>query len=109
MVYSYRLFSPPSRNDSDKLNYLFDYVGSTYITESAYTSQKLTQYCNLTNDDLIIDGAFGEMWRREFLTRLFWAGQKIVEEKNITEISNAVSTPVLISLLRTYMQKCIQA
>ena len=86
----FRLFSPPPQNESEKLDYLFDYIGSTYITESAYTSQKLTQYSSLTHDDLIIDGAFGEMWRREFLTRLYWTGQKIVEEKNIEVISNAV-------------------
>jgi hypothetical protein len=86
----FRLFSPTVLNESDKLNYLFEYIGSTYISESAYTSQKLMHFSNLSKDDLIIDGAFGEMWRREFLTRLYWAGQKIVEEKNFTDISNAV-------------------
>ncbi|MDR3667199.1 MAG: hypothetical protein P4L35_10195 [Ignavibacteriaceae bacterium] len=86
----YRLFSPAAQNESDKLNYLFEYIGSTYISESAYTSQKLTHYSNLSQNDLIIDGAFGEMWRREFLTRLYLAGPKIVEGKNLTGISNAI-------------------
>jgi len=86
----FRLFSPPPSNESDIINYLFDFIGSTYITESAFNSQKLMQYSNLSQDDLIIDGAFGEMWRREFLTRFYWAGHKIVEEKNIEKISNAI-------------------
>jgi hypothetical protein len=86
----FRLFSSVIQNESDKLNYLFEYIGSTYISESAFTSQKLMQYSNLLQDDLIIDGAFGEMWRREFLTRLYWAGQQIVEEKKIADISNAI-------------------
>jgi hypothetical protein len=86
----FHLFSPASLNESDKINYLFEYIGSTYISESVYTSQKLMHFSNLSQDDIIIDGAFGEMWRREFLTRLYWAGNKIVEEKKFTDISNAI-------------------
>jgi hypothetical protein len=86
----FRFFSSSSSNTPDIINSLFEYIGSTCITEPAFTSQKLMQYGSLSRDDLIIDGAFGEMWRREFLTRLYWTGHRVVEEKNITKISNAI-------------------
>lgn len=86
----FRFFSSSPAKTSDIINSLFEYIGSTYITEPAFTSQKLMQYGSLSPDDLIIDGAFGEMWRREFLTRLYWTGHKVVEEKNMEKISNAI-------------------
>lgn len=86
----FRLFTPPVLNDSDKLNYLFEYIGSTYISESAFNSQKLMQYSNLSYDDLIIDGGLGELWRRGYLNRLLWKGQNVVKAKNINGISNAL-------------------
>jgi hypothetical protein len=76
-----------SEEDKSKLiNELFEYIGSTYIRESAFVSRKLVYYNNLTNEELIIDGAFGEIWRREFLTKFYYKGKKYVEEENYDKI-----------------------
>lgn len=66
---------------------LCEYVGSTYLTESGYISRKLMHYASLPQDSLIIDGGFGEIWRREFLTRLYHFGKNDILDKNTQSIA----------------------
>lgn len=79
-----------SDNEFDKQNILSDlseYVGATYLTESGFISRKLMHYESLPHDSIIIDGGFGEIWRREFLTRLYHFGKNDLLYKNIENIS----------------------
>ena len=86
----YHLYADTSREDSDLLNNLYEYIGQTYITESAFTSQNLTHYSCLPKNDIIIDGGFGEIWRREFLTKLLVTGKHALEKRDLTVISNTL-------------------
>lgn len=69
------------------LSELDDYIGVTYLAESGFISRKLMHYKSLPKDSLIIDGGFGEIWRREFLTRLYHFGKNDILNKNIQNIS----------------------
>jgi hypothetical protein len=86
----YLLYSDSTSNDSRILDNLFEYVGATYLTESAFTSQNYMHYANISKDGYLIDGGFGEIWRREFLTRLLITGKKALEQKNLNTISNTL-------------------
>jgi hypothetical protein len=82
----HRLFSDNSLDGNDVLPELFEYVGATYLSESAFTSQKLMYYKTLPKEEIIVDGGFGEIWRREFLTRLYHFGKDDLENKNLENI-----------------------
>ena len=72
---------------------LREYVGATYLTDSGFTSRKLMYYDLLPGESLIIDGGFGEIWRREFLFKLFYEGEKHLLNKNLESISNYLINP----------------
>jgi len=78
----HKVYSLDELSTSAIIDNLFEYIGITYLTESGFTSQKLTHYKFFSEDELIIDGGFGEIWRREFLTRLFFYGKKDLENEN---------------------------
>lgn len=75
------------KNVDELIGELYEYIGNTYITESAFISRRLSHYGNFTNGELIIDGGFGEIWRREFLMRLSYNGEKYIEEENFEKIA----------------------
>lgn len=81
------VFSNGNQTQDDIIPELIEYVGSTYLTESGYTSQKLMNYRSLPKDSLIIDGGFGEIWRREFLTRLYYFGKDDLTNRNYENIT----------------------
>lgn len=56
---------------------LIDYCGQTIVNNSASSILQLNNYQLLRNWDnkTIIDGGFGEIWRREFFNRLFIKGK----------------------------------
>ena len=83
----YKLFSDKTHRQNNIVPELFDYIGSTYLTDSGFTSRKLMHYKLLTQDKIIIDGGFGEIWRREFLNRLYYLGKRDLENKNYENIS----------------------
>ena len=84
---NYKMLSENDYNQGNILSELVDYIGATYITESGFISRKLMQYRLLPQEGLIIDGGFGEIWRREFLTRLYHLGKNDLINKNIKNIS----------------------
>jgi len=43
-------------------------------------------YKSFPKNEIIIDGGFGEIWRREFLTRLYYFGKKDLVNKNFENI-----------------------
>ncbi len=82
----HRLFSDNTLDENDILPELIEYVGTTYLSESAFTSQKLMYYKTLPEKEIIVDGGFGEIWRSEFLTRLYHFGRDELENKNLENI-----------------------
>lgn len=84
----HKLFSDNIDRQNNIVSELFDYIGSTYLTESSFNSRKLMHYKSLSQNEIIIDGGFGEIWRREFLTRLYHFGKRDLENKNYENISN---------------------
>lgn len=84
----YQIISDDNYNHDNILPDLSEYVGATYLTESGYISRKLMHYKSLPQDKLIIDGGFGEIWRREFLTRLYHLGKNDLLKRNIKNISS---------------------
>ena len=83
----HQILSDNEFDNQNILSDLFEYVGATYLTESGFVSRKLMHYGSLPHDSIIIDGGFGEIWRREFLTRLYHLGKKDLLNKNAQSIS----------------------
>ncbi|MCZ6595234.1 MAG: hypothetical protein O6943_10025 [Bacteroidetes bacterium] len=83
----HKLFSDNTHKNNNIIPELFNYIGSTYLTDSGFTSRKLMHYKSLLPNEIIIDGGFGEIWRREFLTRLYHLGKNDLENKNYENIS----------------------
>jgi hypothetical protein len=82
----YKLLGKDSYNLSETDN-LFEYIGSTFMTQSAFNSVKLMNYSGLPGNDLIIDGGFGEIWRREYLALLNMRGRKFIETKDYAKVA----------------------
>jgi hypothetical protein len=84
----YKLFADEYPDENYMLSELFNYIGATYLTGSSFNSLKLFYYRLFPNNEIIVDGGFGEIWRREFLNRLYIFGKKDIEEKNFDNIFN---------------------
>jgi hypothetical protein len=69
-------------------------IVKTYIVESIVTNPvtsilNLRFYEKFTNQNkLIIDGGFGEIWRREFANKLLLLGKKALQQKDAFKIVN---------------------
>ena len=84
----YKLYADEYPDENNILAELFNYIGSTYLTGSSINSLKLFYFRLFPNDEIIVDGGFGEIWRREFLNRLYVFGKKDIEEKNFSNVNN---------------------
>lgn len=89
--FKHQILSDNEYNNDNILSDLFEYIGATYVTESGFISRKLMHYESLPQDNVIIDGGFGEIWRREFLTRLYHLGKNDLLNKNVQNISRYLS------------------
>jgi hypothetical protein len=89
----HKLFPDSTDRQNNIVPELFDYISSTYLTDSGFTSCKLMHYKSFSKNEIIIDGGFGEIWRREFLTRLYYFGKKDLENKNYENISKYLIHP----------------
>ena len=85
---SYKLFTNAAETGNNVIHELTDYIKTTYITESGFNSLKLMHYKLFSQDEVIIDGGFGEIWRREFLNRLYHFGKKDIENQNYEKVYN---------------------
>ncbi|MHB8931191.1 MAG: asparagine synthase-related protein [Melioribacteraceae bacterium] len=64
-----------------------DYSSGTIVNNAASGFLQLRNYNELVGrDEIIIDGGFGEIWRREFFNRLLITGSKALRDKNEKEI-----------------------
>ncbi len=68
-------------------NDLQHYSLMSTVNNSATSLLHLQNYDSLQIDNgIVIDGGFGEIWRREFFYKLFFYGKKLILEKRINEI-----------------------
>jgi hypothetical protein len=87
LKFKHRILSIKNPDTDGIISELFEYIGATYLTDSGFNSRKLMHYKYLSPDELIIDGGFGEIWRREYLTHLYHFGKKDLENRNYSNIS----------------------
>lgn len=66
---------------------LKDYVGQTVVNNCASSFLQLRNYYGLEcGNQIVIDGGFGEIWRREFFNRLLFLGSKFILNGDIEKI-----------------------
>lgn len=64
-----------------------EYVSATIINSEASAILQLRNYNQLSGrDEIVIDGGFGEIWRRDFFNRLLLTGYKSLLRKDACEI-----------------------
>ncbi len=64
-----------------------EYVLQSLVNNSVSSFIQLRNYDHFKNkNDVLIDGGFGEIWRREFFNRLLISGKKYLKEKNVDAI-----------------------
>ena len=65
------LFDEPLPEVNELINELFEYIGSTILNDSISTIVNLRNFAQMgNNSNIIIDGGFAEIWRREFFYRI---------------------------------------
>jgi hypothetical protein len=73
--------------DDSIIKEIADYVSGTLVNNAASGFLQLRNYNKLVGrNEIIIDGGFGEIWRREFFNRLLITGQKTLINNNAKEI-----------------------
>lgn len=72
---------------SETISEIKNYTGLTLVNNPASAIRQLRNYNGLVNlGKIIVDGGFGEIWRREFLFKLQLKGSKAILNKNSEEI-----------------------
>ncbi|MFH1051038.1 MAG: hypothetical protein V1779_08960 [bacterium] len=82
-------------NEPDKIiAELKEYLSFTFACNPASEIIQLMNYKSIqSKQDVIIDGGFGEIWRRQFLNKLFYFGKNAIQNVNIPEIIKYMSLP----------------
>ena len=77
-----------TEQSSDQLiKQMGEYVSQTLLNNAASSIFQLNNYSKLANRNLVIvDGGFGEIWRREFFYKLYLKGREKLISKNIEGI-----------------------
>jgi hypothetical protein len=76
-------FNEPIPKPADCLTILKEYIGQTGAGETASAFLKLRYYPIVhSQNKFIIDGGFGEIWRRQYLNRLLRRGKKALKSGN---------------------------
>lgn len=71
----------------ETINELKEYVLLSLVNNSVSSFIQLRNYDYFKNkNDVLIDGGFGEIWRREFFNRLLISGKKDLRDKNVDNI-----------------------
>jgi hypothetical protein len=75
------------QNGSDYLAEIQDYEAQTLVNNGVSGYLQLVNYNKLAvRNEIVIDGGFGEIWRREFFNRLLYKGRHLLISKNIKGI-----------------------
>ncbi len=84
----YRQINLPQPPFETILTELKEYAASTLVNNPASAIMQLRNYNELRNKNYaVMDGGFGEIWRREFLFKLELRGAKAIREGNGEEIT----------------------
>lgn len=84
---SHRQIEIPQPSPERFILELKEYVGQTIVNNCASSFLQLRDYNGLECDSqIVIDGGFGEIWRREFLNRFLLLGSKFILKKDIEKI-----------------------
>lgn len=71
---------------------LKDYVGQTVVNNCASSFLQLRNYYGLEcENQIVIDGGFGEIWRREFFNRFLLLGSKFILKRDFEKIIPHIS------------------
>ncbi len=84
--FPHRLIDAERHGPEEILKRAFEYAGATYCAESILAGQNMLEYNSLPDNSVLIDGGFGEIWRREFLKRFYYTGRKALQERNYERI-----------------------
>lgn len=77
----------PFNSMDECLKDIKEYIAETVINNEASAILQLRNYNKLfVSNQVIIDGGFGEIWRREFFNRLLLTGHKALIGKSVKEI-----------------------
>jgi hypothetical protein len=69
------------------INQIKEFISSTMLTSSASAYLQQRHYNELfLRDEIIIDGGFGEIWRRGFFNRMLAAGKNSLRNKKAKEL-----------------------
>jgi hypothetical protein len=75
---------PSSTKTEDLLN---NYAVRSIVTNPVSSILNLRFYERISDElKIIIDGGFGEIWRREFANRLLYLGKKALQDRNVERI-----------------------
>jgi hypothetical protein len=84
-------YDAPLPDSSTIVTLLNDYVSQTNLVEPISTALRLRNYHGLDNSKfLLMDGAFGEVARRQYLNRLVMSGKGAITRKNVDVIFNGL-------------------
>jgi hypothetical protein len=84
----FELFDEPIPNQSECLHLLKEFAIYTQCTNAASTALQLRYYPGLAGSgEVIIDGGFGEIWRREFFHRIQRRRGKDIVNKDAASIA----------------------
>lgn len=84
--FDHKFISDDSYSVDLLLSKMKEYVSQTNLNESVSLVPFLMNASNHYNKDIIIDGGFGEVWRREFLNKLLWYGKSDLLKRNYANI-----------------------
>lgn len=75
-------------NDKDHLIFLIENYTKKSIVINPVSTVLQLQYYNKVKSEFIIDGGFGEIWRREFLNKLLLRGKRHLINRDVKGIIN---------------------
>lgn len=79
-------------NDKTLIESIPDYISNNELVEPASTYLRLYKLTDeYFGNKIMLDGANGEIYRRQFLIRLYYAGRSSISNKNVDNIFSALT------------------
>jgi hypothetical protein len=90
----HRLLDSIINEESVSISVLKAYAAETHLIEPVSTAVKLSHLFSMDiKNTLLVDGAFGEIARRQYLNRVEFRGSRPFREKNIESVMDSLSVP----------------
>lgn len=80
-------------NSINCLKLMEEYICQTSLNNPGSSILQLQFYQLLHNNRIIVDGGFGEIWRREFFNRLLWKGKQSLVNHDVDSILSYLKIP----------------